>query len=111
MSGKILSMTDRLPEGGYYNQVRYTYALSDYVSARDLGKFLWGVSLISAAPFFYLLITHDVMPCVVFMLNAAAGAGIGAWSFKKTCDREQPRRPAGNVPRVPSVARRGLKAA
>lgn len=112
MSARVLSMVGRGRAGRYYFRLpRYAYVLWGYLSAREFYEVLFGVSLISAAPFFYLLITHEVMPCVVFTVNATAGALIGVWNFKKTSGRTARRVQTDAVPPRPSVARRVPRAA
>ncbi len=111
MSGTVVSITGGQPAGRYYGLTRYVYAFMEYVSVRELCRILFGVSLISAAPFFYLLITHDILPCVVFMANAAVGVVIGVRNFMKKPDRALPQAPAVDAPHTPVLAHHGLKAA
>jgi hypothetical protein len=111
MSANVVSIAARRREGRYYDLMRYLYGLMGYVSVRELCAVLFGVSLVSATPFFYLLITHDILPCVVFMLNALVGVAIGVRNFMKSSDRSQPRETTDNVPPMPGVACCALRVA
>lgn len=103
MTDKVVSMEDRRTRNRYYYSTGYAYL-------REASKFLTGALLVSAAPFLYSVVTNDFVAFAVFEVFAAAGAGAGAVSFlTDASDRGEPLVPAGRIPRMPSVARRGLK--
>ena len=103
MTKKVVSIEEKRNRNRYYYSTGYAYL-------REVFKFLTGALLISAAPFFYSVITNDFMAFAVFEASAAAGAAAGALNFlTDDSGRGQPPAPASRIPRMPSVARRGLK--
>ena len=79
MTARVISLEGMRPARRYYyyELARYLYGLRGYVTVRDVCKVLFGVSLVSAAPFFCLFNLPDLMPCFVFTVAAAVSAVFG----------------------------------
>jgi hypothetical protein len=103
MGNNVVLMKDRRPRGGYY------YVFSS-MSGGDLFDLLVGATLILAAPFFYSVITADIVPLAAYMACAVAAAALGLRSFVNTPDLFPQRLdPASRVRQMPSSTRSGRR--